>query len=95
MPIPQSIRWVDNQHTRWGSCTPDSATIRISSRVAGFPTWVLDSIIIHELAHLVEPGHSKAFQALTNRYPLAERAKGFLIAVGGGWNESDAAGVNP
>lgn len=83
---PDSIRWVDNMRTRWASCTPDSRTIRISNRVAGFPGWVLDSLIVHELAHLTEPDHGVAFQDLVDRYPRAERAKGFLIAMGSQWN---------
>lgn len=87
LPAPDSIRWVDNQQTRWGSCTPENQTVRISSRVAGFPGWVLDYLIVHELAHLIEPGHGKGFQTLVGRYPRAERAKGFLIAMGRDWNE--------
>lgn len=93
LPTPHSIRWVDNQQTRWGSCTPENGTVRISSRVAGFPGWVLDSVIVHELAHLVEPGHGTAFQALMNRYPRAERAKGFLIAMSPEWNGNNGPGV--
>lgn len=93
LPFPDSIRWVDNQTTRWGSCTPENRTIRISSRVAGFPDWVLDYLIIHELAHLREPGHGEPFQALVGRYPRAERATGFLIAMGREWNENDHSGV--
>jgi predicted metal-dependent hydrolase len=93
LPVPDSIRWVDNQRTRWGSCTPETRSIRISTQVAPFPGWVVDSVIIHELAHLVEPGHGPGFQALIDRYPHAERAKGFLIAVGGGWNDATQAGV--
>jgi predicted metal-dependent hydrolase len=93
LPVPHSIRWVDNQQTRWGSCTPENRTIRISTRVAGFPGWVLDSIIIHELAHLVEPGHGAGFQALVDRYPRAERAKGFLIAMSRNWNEPSGPDV--
>ena len=93
LPLPDSIRWVDNQTTRWGSCTPENRTIRISSRVAGFPDWVLDYLIVHELAHLREPGHGKAFQALVSRYPRAERATGFLMAMGREWNENGHHGV--
>ena len=88
LPIPDSIRWVDNQRTRWGSCTLETRTIRISSRVAGFPNWVLDYLIVHELAHLVEPRHDAAFRALPSRYPRAERAKAFLNAMGREWNEN-------
>jgi len=88
LPIPDSIRWVHNQETRWGSCTPEDRTIRISSRVVGFPGWVLDYLIVHELAHLREPGHGEAFRALVDRYPRAERARGFLIAVDREWNEN-------
>jgi len=82
LPEPASIRWVDNQTSRWGSCTPSERSIRISSRIAGFPTWVVDFVIVHELAHLVEAGHGPRFRALLARYPLAERATGFLIAKG-------------
>jgi predicted metal-dependent hydrolase len=84
LPEPRSIRWVGNQSDRWGSCTPLDGTIRISDRVAGFPPWVLDYVIIHELAHLTEPGHGPAFRALERRYPRAERAIGFLLAKGMG-----------
>ncbi|MGZ8784073.1 MAG: M48 metallopeptidase family protein [Acidimicrobiia bacterium] len=98
LPVPDSIRWVHNQQTRWGSCTPEDRTIRISSRVAVFPGWVLDYLIVHELAHLREPGHGKAFQELVERYPRAERATGFLIAMGREWNENghlDVEAGNP
>jgi predicted metal-dependent hydrolase len=38
-------------------------------------------VIVHELAHLLEPNHGKRFKSLVHRYPLAERAIGFLIAI--------------
>jgi predicted metal-dependent hydrolase len=79
---PSSTRWVDNQLMRWGSCTPSDGTIRISSRLAKEPPWVLDYVIVHELAHLRVSGHGPAFWELVNRYPLAERARGFLMARG-------------
>jgi predicted metal-dependent hydrolase len=46
------------------------------------PRWVLDYVVVHELAHLVTPGHGPAFNALVDRYPKAERARGYLIAKG-------------
>ena len=79
---PSSIRWVDNQEWRWGSCTPSEGTIRISSRLAREPQWVIDYVVVHELAHLSYAGHGKRFWSLVGRYPLTERAKGFLIARG-------------
>jgi len=82
LPLPDSIRWVDNQESRWGSCTPADRSVRISTRVAGFPLWVVDYVVVHELAHLAVPGHNQRFWKLVNRYPKAERARGFLIAKG-------------
>lgn len=82
LPLPETIRWVDNQARRWGSCTPGAGTIRISSRLAAFPHWVLDYVIVHELAHLVEPFHNPAFWSLVTRYPRTERARGYLMAKG-------------
>jgi predicted metal-dependent hydrolase len=75
---PASVRWVDNQLTRWGSCTPSDRTIRLSTRLQGMPPWVVDYVLVHELAHLVEAGHGTAFWSLVDRYPKAERARGFL-----------------
>lgn len=79
---PDSVRWVSNQHCRWGSCTPEDGTIRISERVRGMPEWVLDYVVLHELVHLVVPSHGSYFWALVSRYPKAERARGYLEGVG-------------
>ncbi len=77
-----SIRYVTNQQRRFGSCTPSTGTIRISDRVAKMPGWVRDYVLVHELAHLEQPNHSRAFWKLVEQYPLTERARGYLIAVG-------------
>ena len=81
LPQPTSIRWVANQQKRWGSCTPSTGEIRISSRLRRVPAYVLDHVIVHELAHLVEGGHGPRFKALEARYPLHDRAEGFLDAM--------------
>ncbi len=78
---PASVEWVANQDTRWGSCTPARRTIRISDRVQGMPEWVLDYVLLHELAHLLVPGHGTDFWHLVERYPQTERARGFLLGI--------------
>ncbi|MEO6458047.1 MAG: M48 family metallopeptidase [Chloroflexia bacterium] len=78
----REIKWVSNQEKRYGSCTPATATIRISDRVATLPLWVLDYVLVHELSHLVEANHSARFWKLVAKYPLAERARGYLMAIG-------------
>jgi len=78
---PETVRWVDNQNSRWGSCTPADRAIRLSRRLEGMPSWVIDYVLVHELAHLLEVGHTARFWRLVDRYPKAERAKGFLEGV--------------
>lgn len=81
MARPQSVRWVTNQNSRWGSCTPSEGSIRISHRVQGMPEYVLDYVLLHELAHLLVPGHGADFWKLLDTYPRTERARGFLEGV--------------
>jgi predicted metal-dependent hydrolase len=78
---PVCVRWVTNQNGRWGSCTPADRTIRISHRVQEMPEWVIDYVLLHELAHLVVPGHNAEFWDLVGRYPRAERARGYLEGI--------------
>jgi len=78
---PATVRWVRNQNGRWGSCTPTDRTIRISDRIMEFPDWVIDYVLLHELAHLVVPNHNPRFWTLVARYPKAERARGYLEGV--------------
>lgn len=75
---PTSVRWSSNQGRRWGSCTPSEGTIRISDRVRGMPRWVLDYVLLHELAHLLHAGHGPDFWAELDGYPRTLRARGFL-----------------
>jgi len=81
LPEPSSITWSSRQQKRWGSCSPGSGAIRISDRMSSFPQWVIDYVIVHELAHLVEPNHSPEFAELERRFTDADKAEGFLIAV--------------
>jgi len=76
----ESIRYSSRQERRRGSCNCTTRTIRISQRLSELPQWVEDYVIVHELAHLLEPNHGQRFKALVRRYPLAERAIGYLIA---------------
>ena len=80
LPHPRDIRWADDMTSRWGSCTVTTGHIRISTRLAAFPDWVIDYVIVHELAHLETAGHDADFWRLVRRYPKAERAIGYLIA---------------
>ena len=76
--VPTSVRWSSNQGRRWGSCTPSDGSIRISDRVRGMPRWVLDYVLLHELTHLLHPGHGPEFWAELDAYPRTQRARGFL-----------------
>jgi predicted metal-dependent hydrolase len=78
----KSLQYVTNQSSRFGSCSPADATIRISSELAAMPRFVRDYVLVHELAHLVHANHSAAFWKLVNQYPLTERARGYLLAKG-------------
>ncbi len=82
-----SIRWVTNQNSRWGSCTPAEGTIRISHRLQKVPQYVLDAVVVHELVHTFVPNHGPEFQRWVAKTPLAERAQGYLEAYGR-WGEN-------
>ena len=79
---PQSVRWVTNQTARWGSCSYYSGHIRLSHRLRVVPDWVLDSVLVHELAHLTHPDHSRAFHKLAGAYPRHKEAGVFLAGYG-------------
>jgi len=98
---PTSVRWSGRMRRRFGSCTPEDGSIRISRELAAFPDYVLDYVIVHELAHLVHADHSPAFESLVARYPDTARARAFLdgftagTARGAMAADDDAVGSGP
>ena len=79
-PTLRAIAWSRRQHCRHGSCTGGAGSIRLAAHLQRYPAWVVDYVLVHELGHLLHPDQSPAFWAVVNRYPLAERARGFLLA---------------
>jgi predicted metal-dependent hydrolase len=77
----RSVTWSSRMSRRWASATPATGAIRVSDRAAAFPERVLDYLLVHELAHLVEPNHSPAFHELVARYPDTAWAQGFLAGI--------------
>jgi predicted metal-dependent hydrolase len=86
--VPASVQWVGNMRSRWGSCTPSDASIRLSDRLKAMPEWVQDYVLVHELAHLLEGGHGEKFWAWVNRYPRTERARGYLDGFSDGSSQT-------
>jgi hypothetical protein len=84
---PASVRWVPPMRTRWASCTPGEGSIRVSDRLKDVPSWVLDYVLVHELAHLLVPGHGADFWALVRSFARTERAIGYLegLSAAAGW----------
>jgi predicted metal-dependent hydrolase len=76
--VPASVQWSTRQMHRWGSCTATDATIRVSARLQGAPQFVIDAVLVHELAHLLHSDHSPAFYELANKFPRQRDAELFL-----------------
>ena len=97
LPAASSVRWVTNQRSRWGSCSIDDGSVRLSDRMIGMPDWVVDAVIVHELAHLVHADHGAAFKALEARYERQVEASAFLDGVvwAGGQRPTDGAPPDP
>lgn len=80
-PEPTSVRWVSNMTTRWASCSPAQGTIRLSDALQGMPQYVIDAVLIHELAHLVERGHGPAFQRIVRGHEKHDLAEAYLAGA--------------
>jgi len=88
-----SVRWVSNQKSRWASCSPDTKEIRVSSRLTQCPEWVIDCVLVHELAHLQEADHGPEFYELANRHPRQDECglylEGYALGLGIAIQEGD------
>jgi hypothetical protein len=60
--------FVQRMKTRWGSCNPRARTIRLNTELAKKQRDCLDYIVVHELAHLLEPTHNARFSALMDHF---------------------------
>ena len=96
--MPSSVRWVKNQQARWASCSPASREIRISNRLRQCPQWVIDAVLVHELAHLQEVGHTAKFNEIANRYPRQDESahflEGYALGLGLRIEEGDVIGAD-
>lgn len=68
MGVKVSRFFVQRMKTRWGSCSPASRSIRLNTELAKKPPECLEYLVVHEMAHLLEPTHSNRFLALMDRF---------------------------
>ncbi len=75
------VKIVDNRY-RWGSCTPNN-NINLNWRLIKAPMFVIDYVIIHELAHLIEANHTPRFwNIIRAQTPTMDKAKAWLKEYG-------------
>lgn len=60
--------FVQKMKTKWGGCSPASGNIRLNTDLAKKPPECLEYIVVHELAHLIEPTHNARFVALMDLF---------------------------
>jgi predicted metal-dependent hydrolase len=68
MNVKSSHIFVQRMKTRWGSCNPRRRSIRLNSELARKPRECLEYVIVHELAHLLEPSHNARFVSLMDKF---------------------------
>ena len=76
--VPTSVQWSSRMSRIWGACTIEDKTIRISDRLRDAPAYALDYLLLHELIHILIPGHGPDFKELLERYPELARAEGYF-----------------
>lgn len=59
--------FVQRMKTKWGSCSPKTSSLRLNTDLAKKPIECLEYIVVHEMAHLIEPTHNHRFTALMDR----------------------------
>ena len=79
-----SVTYVTNQNSLYGSCSVRRKTIRLSHHLAEVPAWVRDYVLMHEMAHLIEPAHNRRFWEIVDRYPRTREARRYLKAHAAG-----------
>jgi hypothetical protein len=71
------VKIVDNRY-RWGSCTVNN-NVGFNWRLIKAPIFVIDYVIVHELAHLIETNHTPRFWNIVSaQSPTMEKAKAWL-----------------
>ncbi len=71
--------FLQRMKTRWGGCNHRSGHIRLNTELVKKPKDLLEYVIVHELAHLLEPTHNERFTALLDRhYPTWREARAEL-----------------
>lgn len=77
-----AARFSTQQRSRWGSYSTRTRTIQLNAVLRQMPSWVLEAVVAHELAHIEHPDHSAAFWALLRSVcPQTDRARAFLDGV--------------
>lgn len=60
--------FLQRMKTKWGSCSPQRGTIRINTELVKKPRDMLEYVLVHEMIHLIEARHTKAFFELLDRH---------------------------
>jgi len=74
--------FLQRMRTKWGGCNHRDGNIRLNTELVKKPRDLVEYVIVHELAHLVEPTHSERFTGLLDRhYPSWREARAELNAL--------------
>ncbi|MGE6777086.1 M48 family metallopeptidase [Vreelandella titanicae] len=74
--------YLQRMKTKWGSCNHRAGNIRLNTELVKKPRDLLEYIIVHEMAHLIEPTHNERFIALLDQhYPGWREARSELNAL--------------
>lgn len=60
--------FLQRMKTKWGSCNSAAGHIRLNTELVKKPRDLVEYVVVHEMAHLIEPTHSERFVAILNEY---------------------------